>query len=95
MPIGIVYDNGIANGSECRIVISGIAEVLLVNSTSATRGYWAKTSDTVAGRADITSAAPTGGTIAGLQDHGQEIGHCIASASAGTDVLTRIVVHFN
>jgi hypothetical protein len=93
--IGVEYEAGIADGSECWVVVYGVAEVLLQNSTASTRGYWAKQSDTVAGRADITNALPPGGTIAALEDHGSEIGHCIESKTAGTDVLAKIVMHFN
>ena len=95
MVIGAVYENGIADGSECWVVIAGIAEVLLEDSTAATRGYWARTSVNDNGRADITNAAPPGGGIPELDIHTAEIGHCIESKSAGTDVLAKIIMHFN
>jgi len=93
-PIGVVYEAGVADGSECWVVVSGIAEVLLKDTTAATRGYWVMTSDT-AGRADATLAAPPGGGISELDQHMREIGHCIESKTAGTDVLAKIVMHFN
>jgi len=89
-PIGIVYEAGVADGSECWVVIYGIAEVLLKDTTASTRGYWVMTSD-AAGRADATNAAPPGF----VASHFQEIGHCIESKTAGTDVLAKIVMHFN
>lgn len=92
--IGIVAEDGVGDGSECFIIISGVAEVLLKDSTSATRGYWVKTSD-VAGRADATNASPPGGGIPQHDEHFQEIGHCLETVSAGTDVLAKILVHFN
>lgn len=95
MPIGAVYEAGIADGSECKVVIAGVAEVLLMNSSSATHGYWVKTSDTVAGRADATNPLPGGGTINALTDHNQELGHCIQTVTAGTDKLARIIMHLN
>lgn len=48
MPFGVVYDNGIADGAECWVVVAGIAEVLLVNSVASTRSYIAYSSATVA-----------------------------------------------
>ena len=92
--IGIVYESGIADGAECFVVISGIAEVLLKDTTASTTGNWVKAADTN-GRADATLALPSGGTIAQLREHFQEIGHCIETKTAGTDVLAKIVLHFN
>lgn len=94
-PIGAVYEDGIADGEPCWVVVAGIAEVLIEDGTAATRSYWAKVSDTVAGRADITNPAPAGGAIAALEDHFTEIGHCLETKGSGTDVLAKIVMHFN
>lgn len=94
-PFGVVYESGIADGAECYVVTGGVADVLLQDNTAATRGYWAKVSDTAAGRADIRNQMPPGGTIAALEDHGAEIGHCIQSVTAGTNKLARCVIHFN
>ena len=88
--IGVVYEDGIADGAECWIVWGGIADVLLKDGTAATRHYWVMVSD-VAGRADATSAVPPGAVLA----HFREIGHCVESVGSGTDVLARIAVHFN
>lgn len=92
--VGVVYEDGVADGEECFVVISGIAEVLLKDTTASTTGNWVKASD-VNGRADATLALPSGGTIGQLQEHFQEIGHCIETKTAGTDVLAKIVLHFN
>ena len=94
-PTGIVYENGVADGSECLVVIYGVVDVLLENSTSATMGYWVKSSDSVAGRADATIASPPLGDTSSLDDHMQEIGHARETKSGGTDVLARINCHFN
>lgn len=94
-PIGIVYEDGVADGQECFIVAAGVAEVLLQDSTTATKGYWVKVSDTQAGRADATNISPPGGTIAAIEDHFSEIGHCREDKIAGVDVLAKIAVHFN
>lgn len=89
MPIGICYEDGIADGSEMWVVVSGIAEVLLVNSVATTRGYVAYSSGSVAGRIDTAVTVPAS-TI-----HFREIGHTIESKIAGTNVLCKCIVHFN
>jgi len=88
--IGIVYDSGIADGELCRVVVSGIADVLLENGQSATRGNWLGCAPT-AGRAYTNSIPPP---IA-VTDHFRELGHCLQSVNSGTDVLVRAMVHFN
>jgi hypothetical protein len=92
--IGVVYESGVADGSECWMVVAGIAEVLLKDTTASTKGYWVKQSDTN-GRADATNAAPPSGGVAELDVHMTEIGHCIESKSQGSNVLARIILHFN
>lgn len=93
-PIAVVYQAGVADGSLCWIVVAGIAQVLLKDGTASTRGYWVNASD-VAGRANATLVVPPGGGIPELDIHMGEIGHCIESKAADTDVLAKIVVHFN
>jgi hypothetical protein len=93
--IGSVYENGVAVGELMWVVTGGIADVLLKDGTAAVRQNWAMTSD-VAGRADITNAdPPAGGLINELNQHFNEIGHCLESKLAGTNVLARILMHFN
>ena len=58
MPIGVVYTDGIADGSECWVVVAGIAEVLLVDTVATTRSYVAYSSATTAGRIDTASTVP-------------------------------------
>jgi hypothetical protein len=89
MPIGIVYENGVADGSECWVVVAGIAEVLLVNNVSSTRSYIAYSSATVAGRIDTAASAPAANL------HFRENGHTLESKTAGTNVLCKCSVHFN
>lgn len=88
--IGVVYEAGVADGSECWVVISGVAEVLLENSTASNAGNWVQSSG-VAGRADATASTPPG-LVAG---HFREIGHCLETKTGGTDVLAKCVLHFN
>lgn len=91
-PIGVVYEAGIANGSLCLVVVGGVADVLLQNGTSSTRGNWCRTSITTAGRMDATGAGGGPGFVA---QHFAEVGHCLQSKLAGVDVLCRILMHFN
>ena len=92
--IGIVLESGIADGQETWIVISGVAEALLADNTLATRGNWVTCSATD-GRANASATAPSGGTITNLDNHFKEIGHCLESKSAGTNVLAKCIIHFN
>jgi len=93
--IGAIYQDGIPDGDEVLVVITGCAEVLIEDGTAATRGYWCRASVTDAGRADITNAAPPGGGVTEIDRHFKEIGHCLESKGSGTDVLARIAMHFN
>lgn len=94
-PIGIVFEDGIADAFECWVVISGICQVLLKNATASTRGFWVRGSTDTIGRADATLENPPGGGIVPLDAHMQEIGHCLETKGADTDVLCKIVLHFN
>lgn len=87
-PFGIVYDDGIADGSECFIVTDGRCQVLLKDATLSARNNWVGTSD-VPGRADATNASP-----AAAPQHFREVGHCVESKAADTDVLAFIMAHF-
>jgi hypothetical protein len=90
-PIGVMYSDGVANGSTVWVVMYGKAKVLLDDNTASTAGNWVSTSE--AGYADATNAAPPGPVLA----HFQEIGHCIetvAAGGAGTHVLATIILHF-
>lgn len=91
--IGAVYEAGVADGQSCWVAFHGRAQVLLKDGTAATRKYWVRGSTDTAGRA-IMSAAPPGGAIAELDNHTQEIGHCLENKEAGTDVLAYIILHF-
>lgn len=93
-PIGIVYEDGVADASECWVIIYGIADILLKDTTASTHGNWVYTSD-AAGRAEATLAAPPGGGIPELEIHMGEIGHALESIAGGADVLARVCLHFN
>jgi len=92
---GIMYDNDVADGDYCWIVVSGIAQVLLKDTTTSTVGYWVIAADTD-GRADATQPTPTpNNTLNEHTQHFKEIGHCMETQSSGTDVLAKCVLHFN
>jgi hypothetical protein len=93
--IGVIYEDGIADGELVWVVTHGIGDVLLEDGSASTRGYWARVSVTQAGRADITLPNPPGGTIVEIDNHFREVGHCLQSVSSGTDKLARILLHFN
>ena len=93
-PIGVVLESGIADGQSALVVTTGKAYALLEDSSSATKGYWVRTSITQAGRIDATNALPPGGGVVQLDAHTQECGHCLESVLAGTDQLCLISLHF-
>lgn len=93
---GVVYEGGIAHGLACWVWDDGsLAQVLLEDGSAATHGYWAKMSDTQAGRADMSNLSPPGGTITAIEDHLSEIGHCHQTVASGTDKLALAKLHFN
>jgi hypothetical protein len=95
-PIAIVYEGDVADGSDMWVwVPQSLCQVLLEDTTAATRGYWVKVSDNDDGRADASNAAPPGGTVPALEDHFSELGHAAESQSSGTDVLCLIHFHVN
>lgn len=90
--IGAVYEAGIADGSECWIVISGRAQVLMKNTVASTRGNVLIAADTD-GRAN--SIANPGQGVPATETHFKECGHFIETKTGGTDVLAYAVLHFN
>jgi len=92
--IGVVAEDGKADGESTLLAVHGIADVLLKDGTASTRGYWVK-ADAIDGRANATQALPAGGTIAAIDDHFKEIGHCLESKASGVNVLCKVMLHFN
>ena len=92
-PIGVMYENGVSDGFDVWVVVSGIAEVLFIGDT--TRGYLARgfvgsDSGYISGYA-ISEALPT--SPFATDKHFYEIGHVIESrVGAG---LAKCIVHFN
>ena len=93
--IGVWAENGIGDGGWGDVIISGPAYVLLEDNTTATAGYWTRSSVLQAGRADATLPDPPGGGVVQADQHFREIGHCLETVSAGTDKLALINLHFN
>jgi len=83
--IGIVYEAGIADGSECWIVTGGMADVLIDDGGCALQDRLIASG--TAGEAETWNV---GGAVA---THFLEIGHAIeARVDSG---LARAVIHFN
>jgi hypothetical protein len=93
-PIGAVYEAGVAEGGLMWVTTQKDAYCLLENGTGAVAGNWAKVSDTADGRVDASNAAPSGGTIVAINDHFTECGHVEEAATAGTDVLCKVHLHY-
>ena len=90
---GVVYEAGVADGSEAWIWVSGsICQILWKNSTSATMGNIALCADTD-GRG-IDTANPGGG-LPGTDTHFKEVGHVLETNAGGTDQLVLVHIHFN
>jgi hypothetical protein len=89
MPIGAIYEDGIADGSNVKVVTYGKVQVLMEDSSASTKGYWCGVSGT-AGRMFQQSSAPVGTSI-----HNREIGKSLEDTVAGTDVLSWVQMHFN
>lgn len=93
--IGVVYEDGIADGQYCWVVKNGKADVLLKDGTASTVGNWVIGADTD-GRADASQPTPTPNNTTGEHTtHFKEVGHCLETKGAGTNVLARCTLHFN
>lgn len=78
------YDDGVADGDYAYVVIAGIAEVLLEDNTSATRGHWCRLSSTTAGRMDATQDLP------GLEEAGDTLAYTTGSTASGSLANTAV-----
>ncbi len=83
-PCGVIYEAGIANGSDMWIWCPGsIVEFLMENSDATTRQDWLRASATTNGRVQ-SSAVPT---PPNADSHFTECGHALESNAGGTDQL--------
>jgi hypothetical protein len=92
-PIGIVYDAGVADGGECWVVISGMADVYYngnVTRNTFARGFITGDAGYVSGQA-LSEAVPTAPFA--TDKHFYEIGHPVASRTGAGLCLTAL--HFN
>lgn len=92
--IGVFYEDGVPDGSDAWIVVSGIADVYFIGST--TNGDYARVSRNDGGElganGKATSEAIPTSPLA-TDKHFQEIGHVLeARTGAG---LAKTVLHFN
>jgi hypothetical protein len=91
-PIGVIYDGGVANGGQIRVVFSGRAEVLFGNAP--TRHNFARnniTSDSVANGLAISEPLPSPPFAS--DKHFLEIGHILETK--GAPGLALVNLHFN
>lgn len=89
MPIGVIYENGIADGSPVKVVVYGKAQVLLEDNSNAVNGYWCGVSTSQTGRMIQLDSVPS------TAQHNTEIGHSLQKVTGGTNVLALVQVHFN
>lgn len=91
--IGVIYEDGIADGQEVLVVVSGIADVLFIGNT--TPGYIARTFLTAdAGYITGYALAETYPTAPFSSDkHFCEIGHVLETRTGAG--LAKTVLHFN
>jgi len=78
MPIGVIYQSNIGNGSPVMVVVGGRAQVLLQDAVGSTRGYWCGMSPT-SGRMYQSATVPS------TTEHFREIGHSLQTVSGGTN----------
>lgn len=91
--MGVIYDDGVADGEEVRVVFSGKAEVFFVSSVSLryfARITTAADTDDEAGKA-IAEPFPT--TPFATDKHFMEIGHVLEARTGAGLALT--MLHFN
>jgi len=81
---GVVAESGVANGDPCWVVIFGIAEVLLRDTTAAYAGRFAVASSATDGRIESNSSADA--------DESINLGVCVNSVTAGTDKLCKVLL---
>lgn len=89
MPIGIVYDAGVADGGSVRLVIAGLADVLIDSAQTIAGNRVVYSSGTTAGRVDSAASVPAATT------HFREVGHMLETKANGGSTLCRCVLHWN
>lgn len=90
--IGVIYEDGVADGEEVIVILSGVAETLFVNNTTA--GHLARVTrsdDSVSANGKAISEAYPAPPFAS-DKHFMEIGHVIETSTSGT---AKVILHFN
>lgn len=88
MPIGVIYENEIENGSEVKVIVCGKAQVLLATSATATMGYWCGVSS-MEGRMYQLDDIPTV-----IKQNCAHIGHSLQTVSTAGS-LAFVQLQFN
>jgi len=86
-----VYESGVADGSECWVVVAGIAVALVEDSTAVSRKDLMLAGGTTSGRIEPASAVPPPTNA----EHFREVGHAITGCASGTDNTVKIIIHWN
>lgn len=92
--IGVVYESGVADGYEMWVVVSGIADVYFIGST--TRKYLARTFITADGASYVSGQAIAEAVPSlpfATDKHFCEIGHILESRTGAG--LAKCILHFN
>lgn len=92
-PIGVIYEDGIADGEPVKVVKSGIADVLYIGSATRkhlARGFLTGENGYVSGQA-LSEAVPTSPFAS--DKHFYEIGHVLESREGAG--LAKTMLHFN
>jgi hypothetical protein len=91
--VGVVYDNGVANGQPMRVVVGGWADVLFAAGQTIQREWWVGTNP---GPGGVDGQAISQASAPATTDHFKEIGHCFQTLGVvGVPTLGRCVLHFN
>ena len=91
-PIGVIFEDGIADGSGVWVVVQGIADVYFIGNTdrgNLARGFVTGDAGYVSGQAMSDSNLPPVTT----SKHFYEIGHILESRTGAG--LAKVVLHFN
>ena len=92
-PIGVIFEDGIADGSGVWVVVQGIADVYFIGNTARgnlARGFITGDAGYVSGQV-LAEAAPT--APFGTDKHFYEIGHVLENRTGAG--LAKVVLHFN
>ena len=90
--IGVVYESGVAASDYAWVVVSGKAQVLMDDTSTAVAGK-VLVGATTDGR--FSCVANPGSGLPATDKHFTECGHLIESKTKGTSVLAWAMIHFN